>query len=146
MVCVSAQTGEGIPDLLSAIEEKIKKGMLLMHALIPFRRVRPRIAQWHLNRTEIAVSFGQEDAVPITAQLHAECATLGRFIAFGEAPDSHSHLVGLQSRQTIKCNCGSGMELVICEWYQSKPSTFFYCAHVVITGRIACGLAWLRHY
>ncbi len=41
VVCVSAQTGEGIPDLLSAIEEKIKKGMVLLHALIPFRRVRP---------------------------------------------------------------------------------------------------------
>ncbi|CAL5222522.1 g4897 [Coccomyxa viridis] len=38
VVCVSAQTGEGIPDLLSAIEERIKKNMVLMHALIPFRR------------------------------------------------------------------------------------------------------------
>ena len=41
VVCVSAQTGEGIPDLLAAIEEKIKKGMVLMHALIPFKRVSP---------------------------------------------------------------------------------------------------------
>ena len=41
VVCVSAQTGEGISDLLVAIEEKIKKGMVLMHALIPFKRVSP---------------------------------------------------------------------------------------------------------
>ncbi len=46
VVCVSAQTGEGIPDLLSAIEERIKKNMVLMHALIPFRRVRPLILLW----------------------------------------------------------------------------------------------------
>ena len=101
---------------------------------------------YNQHRSKTLYSIFKLASCPITAQLHAECATLGRFIAFGEAPDSHSHLVGLQSRQTIKCNCGSGMELVICEWYQSKPSTFFYCAHVVITGRIACGLAWLRHY
>ena len=39
VVCISAHTGEGIPDLLEAIEENIKKDMALMHALIPFKRV-----------------------------------------------------------------------------------------------------------
>ena len=39
VVCISAHTGEGIEDLLAAIEENLKKSMTLMHALIPFHRV-----------------------------------------------------------------------------------------------------------
>lgn len=39
VVCVSAQTGEGVPELLHAIEDRIKKDMALVLALIPFKQV-----------------------------------------------------------------------------------------------------------
>lgn len=51
VVCVSAHTGEGIQDLLAAIEENLKKSMTLMHALIPFHRVNSTATYTRLART-----------------------------------------------------------------------------------------------
>ena len=39
VVCISAATGEGIDELMQAIEQHLKEGMTLIHALIPFQKV-----------------------------------------------------------------------------------------------------------
>ena len=39
VVCISAETGEGIDELMQAIEQHLKEEMTLVHALIPFQKV-----------------------------------------------------------------------------------------------------------
>ena len=39
VVCISAATGEGIDELMQAIEQHLKQEMTLIHALIPFQKV-----------------------------------------------------------------------------------------------------------
>lgn len=41
MVCVSAHTGEGVPELLHTIEEQLKASMEYVQVLIPFSKARP---------------------------------------------------------------------------------------------------------
>jgi GTP-binding protein HflX len=42
VVCCSAATGEGIPELLEAMERHLAKRMVLRRALIPFSQARVR--------------------------------------------------------------------------------------------------------
>lgn len=42
VVCCSAATGEGIPELLQALEHHLGKRMVLRRALIPFSQARSR--------------------------------------------------------------------------------------------------------
>ena len=53
VVCISAETGEGIDQLMQAIEQHLKEEMTLVHALIPFQKVGKTcfssILQWDIQ-------------------------------------------------------------------------------------------------
>ena len=40
-VCISAQTGQGLPELLRLIEGKIQESMLAVDVVVPYAQVRP---------------------------------------------------------------------------------------------------------
>lgn len=41
-VCISAQTGQGLPELLQLIESKIQESMLPVDVVVPYAQVRYR--------------------------------------------------------------------------------------------------------
>lgn len=42
-VCISAQTGQGLPELLQLIENKIQESMLPVDVVVPYAQVTPAI-------------------------------------------------------------------------------------------------------
>lgn len=38
-VCISAQTGEGLPDLMSLVQQKIEESMMPVNVLVPYAQV-----------------------------------------------------------------------------------------------------------
>lgn len=42
-VCISAQTGQGLPELLQLIESKIQEGMLPVDVVVPYAQVHPPV-------------------------------------------------------------------------------------------------------
>ena len=38
-VCISAQTGEGLSDLMNLVQDKIEQGMMPVHVLVPYAQV-----------------------------------------------------------------------------------------------------------
>lgn len=38
-VCISAQTGEGLPDLMNLVQQKIEQSMMPVNVLVPYAQV-----------------------------------------------------------------------------------------------------------
>ena len=47
-VCISAQTGQGLPDLMNLVQDKIEQSMMPVSVLVPYAQVfAARVGEYH---------------------------------------------------------------------------------------------------